>query len=327
MAKATKSRSAKPKRAAAKPKRAAAKSKRAAAKSKRAAAKPKRAAAKSRRKVGASLPVVRLVTPADPADKRHPSQDAFEKLLKKLMSSIDYAVCYGKYNTDTLTQAADDAVTAAYAAVDGGRPAVIVAAGTMAAAILQDITSKQKLTTTIPIIQAVGGSVPTNRQPNLTGFIIDAAGTAQAQLAKLNAPVAVLYDDTPGNPSNNIYGQLDQTKVKPLTARIPGDLGNVNLPADANGFMLLPNAMFYNNCDKVVKIVEGKTLPGGGPLPVYYPEREYKQAHKKPAAGVTVLGHHVALTYRLAATFVDSILSGDLQIPLPELAGAIPDQF
>jgi hypothetical protein len=114
MAKATKSRSAKSKRAAAKPKRAA-------AKSKRAAAKPRRAAAKHKRKVGASLPVVRLVTPADPTDK-NPSQKSFEKLLKKLLgSSIDYAVCYGKYNTDTLTQAANDAVTAANTAVGAGQ--------------------------------------------------------------------------------------------------------------------------------------------------------------------------------------------------------------
>jgi hypothetical protein len=173
----------------------------------------------------------------------------------------------------------------------------------------------------------VGGSVPANRQPNLTGFIIDAAAIAQAQLAALpNAPVAVLYDDTPGNPANNIYGLLDQLKVTPLTARTPGDLAKVSLPAGANGFMLLPNAMFYNHCDDVVKIVDGKTATVGGPLPIYYPEREYKQAHKIKS-GVKVLGHHVAFTYRLAATYVDSILNGDLQIPLPELAGAIPDQF
>jgi hypothetical protein len=142
----------------------------------------------------------------------------------------------------------------------------------------------------------------------------------------MNRPVAVLYDDTPGNPSNNIYAQLDQTKVTPLTARIPSDLGNVSLPASANGFMLLPNAMFFNHCDDVVKIVDGKQSASGGPLPIYYPEREYKQAHKNPN-GVTVIGHHVALTYRLAAIFVDSILTGGLQIPLPALAGAIPDQY
>jgi hypothetical protein len=321
MAKATKSRSAKPKRAAAKPKRAA-------AKSKRAAAKPKRAAAKHKRKVGASLPVVRLVTPADSTDK-NPSQKSFEKLLKKLLgSTIDYKPCYGKYDTATLMQVANNAVAAANAAVEAGQPAVIVAAGTLAATIVQDITINQGLTATIPIIQAVGGSVPANRQPNLTGFIIDAARIAQDQLAALpNAPVAVLYDDTPGNPSNAIYGLLDPLKVTPLPARTPGDLAKVTLPAGTNGFMLLPNAMFYNHCDDVVKIVDGKTAAVGGPLPIYYPEREYKQAHKISKSGVKVLGHHVAFTYRLAATYVDSILNGDLQIPLPELAGAIPDQF
>jgi hypothetical protein len=290
-----------------------------AAKPKRAAAKPKRAAAKSKHKVGASLPVVRLVTPADP-NKKHPSQDSFEKLLKKLGgSSIDYKAYYGKYDTKTLTDAANSAVNGV-----PSQSAVIVAAGTMAATILQDITIQQNLTGTISIVLAVGGSVPTNRQQNLTGFLIDATETAKSQLALMNAPVAVLFDDTPGSPSNNVYSQLDQTKVIPLTARTPSDLTKVNLPAGVNGFMLLPNAMFFNHCDDVVKIVDGKTLAGGGPLPIYYPEREYKAAHQHKN-GVTVLGHHVSLTYRLAATFVDSILNGDLQIPLPAPTGTIPD--
>ena len=105
MAKSNRKNAAKPKRAAAKPKRAAAKS--------------KRAAAKSKHKLGASLPVVRLVTPADP-NKKHPSQDSFEKLLKKLGgSSIDYKAYYGKYDTKTLTDAANSAVTDAYNAVNG----------------------------------------------------------------------------------------------------------------------------------------------------------------------------------------------------------------
>ena len=115
------------------------------------------------------------MTPADPNDKKHPSQDAFEKLLKKLLgSSVNYAVCYGKYDVPTLTNAANAAVTAAYAAVDGGQPAVIVAAGTMAAGILQEITIQKNLTTAIPIIEAVGGSVPTNRWRSClpgTGFL------------------------------------------------------------------------------------------------------------------------------------------------------------
>jgi hypothetical protein len=139
-----------------------------AAKPKRAAAKPKRAAAKSKHKVGASLPVVRLVTPADP-NKKHPSQDSFEKLLKKLGgSSIDYKAYYGKYDTKTLTDAANSAVTDAYNAVNGvpSQSAVIVAAGTMAATILQDLTIQQNLTGTISIVQAVGGSVLTNRRYN-----------------------------------------------------------------------------------------------------------------------------------------------------------------
>ena len=267
------------------------------------------------------------MTPADP-NKKHPSQDSFEKLLKKLGgSSIDYKAYYGKYDTKTLTDAANSAVTDAYNAVNGlpSQSAVIVAAGTMAATILQDLTIQQNLTGTISIVQAVGGSVPTNRQQNLTGFLIDALGTAQSQLALLNAPVAVLFDDTPGSPSNNVYSQLDKTKVIPLQARIPSDLTKVSLPAGVNGFMLLPNAMFFNHCDDVVKIVDGKTLAGGGPLPIYYPEREYKKA-QTDTTHVKVYGYNIPLTYRLAAQYVDKILDGATVAQLGGFLDAVPDR-
>ena len=70
--------------------------------------------------------------------------------------------------------------------------------------------------------------------------------------------------------------------------------------------MLLPNAMFFNHCDDVVKIVDGKTLAGGGPLPIYYPEREYRKAHRTQKNSVLV----TTFPDTIACVTYDSILNG-----------------
>jgi hypothetical protein len=277
-------------------------------------------------------PVVRLVTPAHPNDDKK-SQDAFEDMLNRLHGSINYKAYYGFYDPGKLTIAARKAVADARGAVAGGQRAVIVAAGTSATNILQGLTTAPA-DLKIPIIQAVGGAPPTVVQANLTGFVINARATALAHLAApaLSTPVAVLYDDTPPATtlSNIIYAALQAAApaagkaLMPLTARTPAVLQTLNLPAGANSFMLIPNAMYYNNCYDVANIVDGRQKADGTPLPIYYPEREYKNAHRT-TNGVTVLGHNVPLTYRLAAIYVDSILDGSLTT-LPAFIEATPDQ-
>ena len=93
------------------------------------------------------------------------------------------------------------------------------------------------------------------------------------------------------------------------------------------GFMLIPNAMYYNHCDDIAAYVEGKTT-GGAFVSVYYPEREYKKAHSDAtyiATYVKVYGFNIPLTYRRAAQYVDQILDGSLFPPFPAFDSAVPD--
>jgi hypothetical protein len=281
-----------------------------------------------------AIPTVCLVTPARPSDKIHKSLEAFDDELQKHLGwkwSIDFEVYWGNYDVAHLRTVATAAVADANDAVNAGQRAAIVTAGVIATNIVLGLEA------TIPIIQAVGGAAPTipAGQNNVTGFKINALTTAQSQLGLLTDPVVVLYDDTPDtpavpNPSNYIYGQLAGSgrTLRPVTARTPAALKSLN-PAPltgANGFMLLPNAMFYNHCDDIANFVDGKTAADGTPLPIYYPEREYKKAHSN-RHGVKVLGSSVPDTYRLAARYVDRILDGTLTVGhLPAFVDALPDK-
>jgi hypothetical protein len=88
--------------------------------------------------------------------------------------------------------------------------------------------------------------------------------------------------------------------------------------------MLIPNAMFYNNCLEVAKIVDNAKNAAGAPLPICYPEREYKDAHLITQNGVQVHGHNVLATYSLAASYVDSWINGTLGA-IPAFAEAVRD--
>lgn len=212
---------------------------------------------------------------------------------------------------------------------------VIVTAGVMATKIVADLTK------TIPIIQAFGDDPNITSQNNVTGFKIDAVKIAQDHLAALNKPVVVLYDDTPdaANPSIEFYNKLkawddanDKKLGTPLTAQKPEDLTKLGADKlkDANGFMLIPNAMFYNHCGDIADFLDDKTSADGKtPLPIIYPEREYKDAHNRTDKddNIKVHGHHAKFTYRIAAMYVDSILSGDASKKLPPIMDAMPDEY
>jgi hypothetical protein len=268
-------------------------------------------------------PIVCLVTPADPNDQSRKSIDAFEHELSVLgwsKPAIEFDVYYGYYDKKTLKVMSNKAVKKAEAAMKAGQPAAIVAAGVAATTILQ------RMTKSVPVIQAVGGSKPTTSAKNITGFYFDAIQTCEDQLDKLskNAEVTVLYDST--NPPSKAawkalskYAKQKYPKLK-VTPRDVQDLGKLKL-SDINGsFMLIPNAMFYNHCNEIAALVEQSRVPA------IYPEREYKKAHRK-TAGVVVHGHHVPATYRLAANYVDSILAGTLTAKnLPKFREAALDQ-
>jgi hypothetical protein len=265
--------------------------------------------------------ILRIVTPAGPND-RHKGIEAFENELLQVLGwrgEIDYQ------DPNWADGAAN--LAGAVAAAMSDHPDVVVADGSMAAELLRDIQPH-----TTPIIQAVGGKNPANPYGNLTGFYIDALTTCGAQLNTLignlvgvNQKVTVLFDSK-NTPSQEIQTELakaanfPQAKIDFVdTAALP-----LGFPTDyttlKNAFMLIPNAVFYNNCQMIARVVEKRNIPAR------YPEREYKKAHKNKG-NVTVQGHHIPLTFRLAAHLADRILRGVLTIdtPLPVIQLAEPD--
>lgn len=74
--------------------------------------------------------------------------------------------------------------------------------------------------------------------------------------------------------------------------------------------MLLPNAVFYEVRQSIAHTVEGHNSPVQFSI---YPEREYKKAHANPN-NKSVHGHHIPITFRRAALFVDSLLDGTAAI-------------
>jgi hypothetical protein len=200
-------------------------------------------------------------------------------------------------------------------------PDVIVAAGSTAAGIIQYVTA------TIPIVQAVGGEIPANKKGNLTGFQSDAKAVAQTQLNNISAQnVTVLYDDT-NDPSIDAFNALVAPGTKqiiPLTISKPN--GFAPLKATYNftdGFMVIPNAMYYKHFQDVVDMVDGN----GNIKAFYYPEREFKNAHQKSDQNtIKVHGHKIPDTFRIAADLVSDILNRKYTVPnLPAFQEAVTD--
>jgi hypothetical protein len=275
-------------------------------------------------------PTVRLVT-VGRRKEVHRSIAAFQdELLNNLgwNGSIDYLVHGANNDTTKLQAVADKAVADAQAALNAAQPApaAVVAGGVQATSCLQHAVQASG-GTPVPIIQAVGGAEPANLQAYVTGFKINALATAKYHLEHLPQTITVLYDDTPNTPSLAVYNDLvayNRTliapkDITPLTARTPHALRTLDQDLLKAGFMLIPNAMFYNHCDDIADYVDGKNVS------VYYPEREYKKAHTHPA-NVKVYGYNIQLTYRLAAQYVDKILDGSTVAQLGGFLDAVTDR-
>ena len=155
----------------------------------------------------------------------HRSIVAFQdELLNNLgwFGSIDFFVHAANNDPANLQSAANKAVADAQAALTAPQaaPAAVVAGGVQATSCLQ-IAVQNSAGPTVPIIQAVGGAVPPNPQNYVTGFIINALATAEYHLDHVpSRSVTVLYDDTPGTPSLDVYNNLyayNQAKPAPRT--------------------------------------------------------------------------------------------------------------
>ena len=195
----------------------------------------------------------------------------------------------------------------------GDNPNVIVSDGLMTTGLLRTATA------TIPVIQAAGGDAPPPAA-NITGFVLNSLATANNHLTKFAAQtvVTVLYNDwntTSVNVFNNLTRPANVTIVG-LPVHDPADLVR---PAGAiDGFMVIPDAMFYRYHRKVVAMVEHKANK------VCYPERQFKDAHEDKSKA-KVYGRHVPATFRLAAGYVNRILNGATIAQLGPFKDAIED--
>jgi ABC-type uncharacterized transport system substrate-binding protein len=270
----------------------------------------------------AQKPIVCLVTPINENAK---SVRALKVLIQDLQENkIDWQPFPANGDNHQLDPQAKNARD--YVVNHPGVPAVIVAAGTLAASLVQNYTD------TIPIVLAAGGSKPSNNKANMTGFYLNAPSPAKTICQEqydllntsINAPAAVLYDST-NDPGGTILSSLtNYAAAKTLNVvDIAGNLGNLTVAAlqtpnpgnqPSTSFMLIPNALFYDNCDSIATVVEQANLQNA-----IYPEREYKNAHSNKN-GKRVHGHKVALTFGLAAYYVDSLLND------PNCIGSLPWQ-
>jgi hypothetical protein len=290
------------------------------------------------------LPLVRLVTPASASTD---SVDAFGKELTKLKwlwapppppQTLDFKVCSVEDTlppNNTLAIQAQSAVTDVQNALQQtpNLKVVIVTAGIDAtSAVLQILPANS----TIPVVQAAGGWLPSPLPGNVTGFVLNPLdpfrpfGTSAKQLKKLvekggNNPlnIGVLYDANNGLSTLALNAlQALAPKLSPAPGIVPintnGDVHNFTVASLQNpagqpctGFMLLPNAQFYEARRYIAHtVVEG----AGSPVQFsIYPEREYKKEHNNKH-NKFVHGHHIPLTFRRAALYVDSLLDGTVTI-------------
>ena len=265
---------------------------------------------------------VRLVTLAN---ANTPSVKAFEDELTTLFGHGHKTLDYQAYSAVHEGSAA----AAAKKAVDDN-PQVIVAGG--AAAVAAVIAAEDAAESTAPIVM-VGGAPPPNPPPRLTGFLINQLTIAQAHVTALlpvAAKIAVLFDNTPGSLSLDTYTKITTAagggpyipagKLVSCPATTVAQIRASNL-GGADGFMLIPNAMYYENFKDVANLVDGRVTT------IYYPERDYKRWHAHPN-GVRVHGHSIAIAFRHAAWYVDSITSGDWAVgslSWPALTDALTD--
>jgi hypothetical protein len=224
------------------------------------------------------------------------------------------------YKPYSATDPGSDLPTAAQNAVND-HPNVIVAAGTLAASLVL-----AKAPSTTPII-LVGGEAPSTAT-NLTGFLVKAYDIAKDHATSLVSTarnVTIVYD--PQNPpsahafANAVVPTIPAPRRNPLTATTYDDIKNLDATKFTDGFMLIPNATYYRYYGDIVKKVDGNAKV----KLVFYPEREFKRAHAN-TTGVKVHGHNIPLTFRWAASYVDSILKGDFGVgSLPDFKEAITD--
>lgn len=261
-----------------------------------------------------ATPIVRLVSPADPA-----KTNSIAAFKDELVPVLGYPASVLKVYSATdpgsnLTKAAQSAVN--------DSPDVIVVGGSLAASI---VLAKAPSTT---VIIMVGGAAPSTGN-NITGFLMNAQDIAKDHaklLVNTAKTITVIYDSN-NPPSANAYANgvvpiIPKAMRNPISATTYDDIKNLDGTQFTDGLMLIPNATFYQYFKEIVRKIDGNP----NVKQVYYPEREYKHAHTTSKKGVQVHGHNIPLTFRMAANYVDSVLNNDFAVgSLPDWKEAVTD--
>ena len=168
-------------------------------------------------------------------------------------------------------------------------------------------------TVNIPIVQAVGGEKPT--AVNHAGFYFDVVEMSKKQINKLHdkrmTDVTILHDTSAKVSPDpyalvKAYAEGKGMKVHEVLADTPADLQQNLQNKVVGSFMLIPNGMYFNNCEIITKIVDD-ALTNDVNLWAVYPEQEYKKAHANKSR-VRYIGHHIPNTFKKAAHHLDDIL-------------------
>jgi putative tryptophan/tyrosine transport system substrate-binding protein len=254
----------------------------------------------------AKVPRVGVLTPAE--SDATPIFDAFRKGLRDLgyvegqTIILDFRLAKGNSNVRI--------------------PADVIVTDTTNATI-----AAASATRTIPIVMAASGGDPlalglasSLARPggNVTGmlFLTD-LNAKRLQLLKLAFPgigrVAVLFNQTsaigiPGLQATEDAASVLGIRIAPLAANTPDELhalGPASL-SGVDGLIVLPDGMFWNNRETIVRLASVARSPG------MYPEREYADDGGLIAYGANVPDH-----FRQAAGYVGQILRGAKPGDLP----------
>ena len=198
---------------------------------------------------------------------------------------------------------------------------VIVAGGTTAVRAAAGATHQ------IPIIQGAGGDLvaaglaASFARPggNITGFTIrtDEPSGKRLELLKRAFPsitrVAVILDPTSVVTERQFRATERAAatlgiRLTKLPVSTPEELAalDAHALADADGFVVLPSAMFWNRRATII------ALAASARKPAIYPEREYAED-----GGLATYGANIPDTFRRAAGYVNQILRGAKAGDLP----------
>ena len=186
--------------------------------------------------------------------------------------------------------------------------------------------------TDIPIVY-IGDApqIPTGVK-NVTGHFLTASAMCEEQLDKLlslqPAPtiVTVLVADPNNNSMNNpIYAALyayaqGKVELKPLTISTRDQFKNLKPTDVEQAFMVIPNGMFFDSCEVIAALVDGRGIK------VIYPEPEYKDVHTIDKTNVWVHGHDIPGAFESAAKHIYNFLE-DKNMQDASPADKVKDKF